>query len=188
MGLLCNQTGGFCVECVREQDCGPSENCVAGSCIIDTAPPPDAEPPAECTDGMENGNETDVDCGGDACPLCDPGMSCAADADCTSGVCAPPPTCGFCADVCRSPACTDNVLNGAETDVDCGGPTCPNCANGEACLADNDCQSGACTAGICEGTVCDPTACPTAGCGGYPTCCNQTGQCSCLLPQPIGCF
>ena len=27
------------------------------------------------------------------------------------------------------PTCTDKKLNGAETDVDCGGGTCPKCAN-----------------------------------------------------------
>ncbi|HLL52587.1 MAG TPA: kelch repeat-containing protein [Myxococcaceae bacterium] len=40
-----------------------------------------------CTDGVKNGNESDVDCGG-ACQQCAFGKTCAAAADCASGVCA----------------------------------------------------------------------------------------------------
>ena len=38
---------------------------------------------------------------------------------------------------------------GAETDVDCGGGTCPACSEGQACAGDSDCQTGACIAGKC---------------------------------------
>lgn len=50
-----------------------------------------------CTDGIQNGDETDVDCGGSTCPAC--------------------------------PSCTDGVQNQGETGVDCGGPcaACPTC-------------------------------------------------------------
>lgn len=40
-----------------------------------------------CDDGVQDGTETDVDCGGD-CPPCDLGESCSAPADCASGACA----------------------------------------------------------------------------------------------------
>jgi len=50
-----------------------------------------------CTDGIKNGNETGVDCGG---PDCDP---------------------------CPAPTCTDGIKNGNETGVDCGGPDCDPC-------------------------------------------------------------
>ncbi|MEW5854861.1 MAG: hypothetical protein AB2A00_39155, partial [Myxococcota bacterium] len=44
--------------------------------------------PATCNDGLTNGGETDVDCGGDTtCPRCDDGLVCRTDADCTSGYC-----------------------------------------------------------------------------------------------------
>lgn len=46
--------------------------------------------------------------------------------------------------------CTDGIPNGAETDVDCGGGTCPDCANGRACSVDGDCQSNNCVAGVCQ--------------------------------------
>jgi hypothetical protein len=44
-----------------------------------------------CFDGLEDGDETDVDCGGDKCPLCGSNKKCDlfsnADVDCASGVC-----------------------------------------------------------------------------------------------------
>ncbi len=44
-----------------------------------------------------------------------------------------------------SASCTDGAKNGDETAVDCGG-SCGACANGGACTADRDCQSGHCGA------------------------------------------
>lgn len=46
-------------------------------------------------------------------------------------------------------SCTDSTVNGAETDVDCGGPTCTRCRDGRRCLLPSDCFSGICTAGVC---------------------------------------
>ena len=42
--------------------------------------------------------------------------------------------------------CTDGSRNGGETDVDCGGPSCPRCAADRLCAAATDCLSG-----LCEG-------------------------------------
>jgi hypothetical protein len=46
-------------------------------------------------------------------------------------------------------SCTDKATNGDETDVDCGGATCPKCGAGKICKADTDCKSGKCDAGKC---------------------------------------
>jgi len=51
-----------------------------------------------CTDGVQNGQETGIDCGG---PDCQP--------------------CG------TMPTCDDGIQNGQETGVDCGGPDCQPC-------------------------------------------------------------
>ena len=51
--------------------------------------------------------------------------------------------------MCKAATCTDKVKNGAETDIDCGGGTCPTCAVGKACSAGKDCASGTCKAGKC---------------------------------------
>jgi alpha-tubulin suppressor-like RCC1 family protein len=39
-----------------------------------------------CADGVRNGSETDVDCGG-SCPKCGPGRACSQDSDCENDVC-----------------------------------------------------------------------------------------------------
>jgi hypothetical protein len=50
-------------------------------------PPVDVGPPAPtCEDGVHNGDESDVDCGG-TCPLCAAGQLCREGSDCSSGVC-----------------------------------------------------------------------------------------------------
>jgi len=55
---------------------------------------------------------------------------------------------------CAAPLCTDKVKNGAETDVDCGGGTCPKCADKAGCAAATDCVSGVCKAGVCQQPGC----------------------------------
>lgn len=65
-----------------------------------------------------------------------------AGASCSSGVCA--------LGACQPPSCTDHVKNGDETGEDCGGPTCPACANGIACALDRDCLSGMCFDAVCR--------------------------------------
>lgn len=46
-------------------------------------------------------------------------------------------------------SCTDNIKNGYETDVDCGGKTCPKCDLGKKCTAPTDCLSNNCKNNIC---------------------------------------
>jgi Kelch motif/Galactose oxidase, central domain len=48
-----------------------------------------------------------------------------------------------------SAACTDGVLDGDETDVDCGG-SCPACGVGETCSGPSSCVTGVCDAAVCE--------------------------------------
>ena len=43
--------------------------------------------PTSCSNGIKDGAETDVDCGGGACPRCDGGKTCSAAADCASDRC-----------------------------------------------------------------------------------------------------
>ena len=73
-----------------------------------------------CDDGIQNGNETGVDCGGDcdACPTCDDGIQNGNE----TGV-----DCGGDCDAC--PTCDDGIQNGNETGVDCGGDCAP-CGGG----------------------------------------------------------
>ncbi len=48
-----------------------------------------------------------------------------------------------------APSCSDFALNGEETDVDCGGPSCTPCNLGQLCALDADCSAGRCLAGAC---------------------------------------
>ncbi len=49
-----------------------------------------------------------------------------------------------------TPTCTDGIKNAAETDVDCGGPTCGPCADGRVCGAAADCASAHCETSLCQ--------------------------------------
>ncbi|CAF1368490.1 unnamed protein product, partial [Rotaria sordida] len=56
------------------------------------------------------------------------------------------------------PACNDQVMNGNETDKDCGGATgCPRCDDGLHCISASDCKSGVCTNGTCQVPTCNDT-------------------------------
>jgi hypothetical protein len=46
--------------------------------------------------------------------------------------------------------CSDGIKNGAESDVDCGGGTCPRCQGGQICTSRNDCHTALCTGGTCQ--------------------------------------
>jgi cysteine-rich repeat protein len=62
-----------------------------------------------------------------------------------------------CLSTCHLASCDDGYWHhDHETDVDCGGGICPPCENGQACLADSDCESDYCSSGLCED--------PLAGC------------------------
>lgn len=108
--------------------------------------------PASCTDGVKNGLESDIDCGGD-CPTCAEEKACIGPHDCVSGVCTV-------LGVCRAATCSDGVKNGDETDVDCGGRQCAacgvtcrcpgvpsvyKCSYGCGCRTNSDCDSEFCS-------------------------------------------
>lgn len=94
-----------------------------------------------CSDGDQNGNETDVDCGG-SCPGCGTGESCTVAGDCASGVCS--------SGTCQAATCTDGAQNGDETDVDCGGSCPANCVIDQGCDGNDDCQSNHCSGNLCK--------------------------------------
>lgn len=95
-----------------------------------------------CLDGLLDGQETDIDCGGPECGPCANGETCSIDDDCTALFCHPT------TQTCEQPSCSDGFSNGDETGVDCGG-TCGACGDGQGCLVDLDCTSGACVQGLC---------------------------------------
>jgi hypothetical protein len=124
--------------------CSASSECATMSCVGGVCVP-------SCTDDVQDGNETDIDCGGGAfgsspaCPRCADGKKCQMNSDCVDGVCGgPAPT------TCLPPTCNDHVQNQGETDVDCGGP-CPGCKPGQTCGTSNtNCASILTCSGTCQ--------------------------------------
>ena len=100
-GLVCSLSVGACCDLVGDGVC--SANCVS----------------------------VDPDCA----------YFCYEDSDCESG---------WCNDegICENSSCSDGILNGLESDIDCGG-NCDPCPIGFACILDDDCISGSCESGIC---------------------------------------
>ena len=47
------------------------------------------------------------------------------------------------------PSCNDKIKNGNETSLDCGGGTCPPCADNLACAINTDCANGYCASNVC---------------------------------------
>jgi hypothetical protein len=142
-----------------------------GICYEVTATPggnnPVTCPPSYCAvDGIKNGNETDVDCGGPSCVACATGRGCAVDADCATGLCNPSTR------ICVSDLCSDGRRDGNETDVDCGGGTCGPCPINDNCAANSDCVTNYCT----PEHVCANKGCPAGehSCG--PGMCWPNGR------------
>jgi len=136
-----------------------------------------------CANGIQDGDETGVDCGG-SCGLC-PGETCEVAEVCASRVCDP-------ATGCVAPTCDDGVQNGTERGIDCGG-SCPEpcrpatCFNGvqdfnetgvdcggpcEPC-SDDPCENGELDPGETD-VDCGGPACPPCGEGGA---CERGGDC-----------
>jgi hypothetical protein len=112
-----------------------------------------------CSDGLQNGGELDVDCGGSCAPcsnLC-LGVVCSA-----SDACHAPGTCDPSTGVCSNPPIADGTA----------------CDDADACTQNDSCQSGSCVA---TPVVCPaPTDCQLAG-----ACNTATGQCD-YAPVPDG--
>ncbi len=83
--------GPGCPRCADAKDCLIAGDCASGACK-DVGAGLKCQPPS-CTDGVKNGTESDVDCGG-SCPACVAGKACTTGTDCASrgcnykGVCA----------------------------------------------------------------------------------------------------
>jgi hypothetical protein len=179
-------------KCAGAPDC-VSKICLAGICV--------ASAPA---DGLKNGDETDLDCGGSKAPACADGKACLVKSDCMSGVCT--------TKICQVPTKTDGVKNGNETGIDCGGTStgAPKCAAGQGCLTNVDCDNIKCdtvqkkclvaahndgirnldeTGVDCGGPTATVMRCPTGqGCALTSDCANvlcTPGVLTCAAPSAI---
>ncbi len=87
--------------------CGDGGDCESQVCVGGVCAAP------ACDDGVQNGGETDVDCGNE-CAACGDGQACDVGTDCASLVCS--------GGLCQAPTCSDGVKNQGELAVDAGGP------------------------------------------------------------------
>ena len=69
------------LNCIPNTQCCTNDDCQSKVCSAGTCANP------SCTDGVANGNETDIDCGGGFCSKCLVGRGCSIAADCRSNVC-----------------------------------------------------------------------------------------------------
>jgi hypothetical protein len=70
-------------------------------------------------------------------PACNGSLDCGLGYICVASLCVP--------------HCNDGVLDGDESDVDCGGNACvARCLAGQTCSVNGDCASGICNFGICQ--------------------------------------
>ena len=140
---------------------GTGVNPVGGACQPQAAQAAGGAQTSPCFDHIENGNETDVDCGGPDCGDCSVGNGCAGNADCVTNSCV--------ASVCNIPAssepllvprdrpiyapCADNdwcspLSDGFVNRVSCVAHFCLvgglNRPNGSNCDVDSECTSSFC--------------------------------------------
>lgn len=141
---------------------GASASATASSTASSTGP---GKPCVEnkCDDGVQDCDETGVDCGGTACKVCG-GDPCMFNGDCKSDTCVMEGYC--CAETCKEPctACDlpgaegkceplqDGFISGCEPGSACYQGEC-NSGNavGDTCMKNGDCQSNDCVDAVCLG-------------------------------------
>lgn len=179
-GKSCDGEGN-CVECNTDADCGQT------GIFCDTK----SNTCFNCMDGIQNGDESDIDCGGDRCSACAQGKKCNIVNDCVGGtVCADGVCCNSsCTQPCK--ACNLSASVGFCDDIPLYGED-QNYGNGESCLLANNLActgSGACASNT--GVACSVNGdcasklCADADADGKKTCvkangdlCSQNGECA----------
>ncbi|HEY1533741.1 MAG TPA: hypothetical protein VGF76_06970 [Polyangiaceae bacterium] len=198
-GAVCDG-GGKCVECILASDCPVTTGCKLDVCERTThacstlnrvlgvackekggtvCDGSGACVSTHCTDGVQDADETDIDCGGSCAAKCKdsaPQQKCKVPGDCVSGLCAgspllcqPPPACAAsCTGSCESCAVPGQVGTCAKLPPGVDDPAnfcfmqavcdvngaCVAAQNkghfGDACTQDTNCFSGSCGAGTCR--------------------------------------
>jgi len=148
-------------------------DCISGFCISGVCATPAA---ASCSDGIKNGAETDVDCGGSCANKCTPSKMCTVNADCTTNRCSG----GVC--ICPDPQL---IVNGACVSPTSGGKCY---TNGNCGLCTQSCGNSASVTAVCNAFGIPAGSCQSnqiSGQGGGGRC--LTGVC-CVPTGPPGPF
>lgn len=158
----------------------------------------DLSVPPQCSNKIQDGDETDIDCGGSVCPKCGLHQGCNNYNDCTTATCDGTRHCAVC--VPSGPeSCFDSVDNDCNGLVDCADPAC---AGGIAPIAacipaapgftfatfgaapspcpanyatdDGTMYSGLANGGSCSGCTCGAASGCTGTVSTYDSACNGT--------------
>ena len=159
--------------------------------VADDADKPDDQDACHsgtCTGGVpgQTLKAVDTPCAFNNGKFCGPTGACV---DCNST-----PECNATTQICQANACVlmscgDNMVDGSETDKDCGGPVCNGCATGKKCLVGTDCIDQICNAAA---KTCDAPSCTDGkkngtetgtDCGGMT--CDLAGK-TCAVGQGCG--
>lgn len=92
--------GAICSKCVDNKMCNVASDCFSGVCQSNTCQSrlnssiyvlsahfDTVSLGPACNDGIQNGDETDIDCGGSSCSKCADTQACKIASDCFNGVC-----------------------------------------------------------------------------------------------------
>ena len=140
-------------------------------------------PGPSCTDGIKNGKETDIDCGGPDCSPCASGRTCTRVLDCTSGHC----SAGICR-ICSEERHCASDINGSCL-CDPGSGTCISQRSIEVGNC-NACPEGwVCRPGFDLTFFCSPVCASSDSCGTGDFCKGEfqgCGQAGGVCFQPLG--
>ncbi|MBN2494227.1 MAG: hypothetical protein JXR96_06530 [Deltaproteobacteria bacterium] len=131
----CGGTGPDCAGTIEDSCCGTS-------CV-------------DLTEDVANCGHCGRVCSQIPTPWCDGADRVTHQAACVDADCQYPQSREACPHGCEAgeclsgESCEDDEQNGEETDIDCGGPSCPACQPGQACVLARDCTTGICTGGLC---------------------------------------
>jgi len=131
--LICPPDQPGCKVCADVKDCGAGTECHAWACTDHACVAINEAPRKTCSVGV---------CSDELVSEC---VQCVAHEDCPDGQCRD--------HVCSR--CDDGIMNGWETDVDCGGGGACKACLGEACASATECKSGFCADGACCASACD---------------------------------
>ncbi|NUO52601.1 MAG: hypothetical protein HOV80_27460 [Polyangiaceae bacterium] len=159
-----------------------------------TGSPASTSTGSSCTDNLQNGDETDIDCGG-SCAPCNDGSNCDGPTDCVTGFCVEGVCCeSACTGVCES--CVEAATgdpNGVCAPITPGAQCAPgSCVGGTATAASTCDANGTCVPGLmtsCNPYVCDPgtmmckTTCTSNADCNVGTCNVAVGACE--VPQVV---
>jgi hypothetical protein len=161
------------------QSCTGNFQCCSFVCMFNTCLAP------TCNDGIQNGNETGVDCGG-SCPACQLGQGCSTNTDCQATT-----TCsgGTCVCAAGQSDCNGLLGDGCEVNTASDPNNCGAC--GSVCSlpnANSGCTAAQCTIASCNTGYTDCDGLTGDGCEINTTGDNNNcGFCGLTCPFPQNC-